>query len=107
MTEPKPNSFLESSSVSDVVLLRRARSDPAAFRELYDRHVEQIHGFHLRRTKQPEAALDLTAETFARAWISRDRFRDQCNGSVGPWLFGHCPPRSAGLGRAAAAGNGC
>ena len=34
------------------------------------------------------AAHDLTAETFAQAWLSRARFRDEARGSAGPWLFG-------------------
>jgi RNA polymerase sigma-70 factor (ECF subfamily) len=61
---------------SDAELLRAARSDPAAFRELYERHAVQIHRFHLRRTRDADAAHDLTAETFAQAWLSRRRFRD-------------------------------
>ena len=35
-----------------------------------------------------DAAHDLTAETFAQAWLSRARFRDEAGGSAGPWLFG-------------------
>src|SRR4051794_32699963 len=73
---------------TDAELLRAARNDPAAFRELYDRHAEQVHAFHLRRTQDPEAALDLTAETFAQAWLHRRRFRDRSGGLAGPWLFG-------------------
>ena len=34
------------------------------------------------------AASDLTAETFAQAWLSRRRFRDQRDGSALPWLLG-------------------
>jgi RNA polymerase sigma factor (sigma-70 family) len=34
------------------------------------------------------AAHDLTAETFAQAWLARATFRDQAGGSAGPWLFG-------------------
>lgn len=73
---------------SDAELLRRARTDAAAFRELYDRHAAAVHGFHLRRTGDPDAAQDLTAETFAQAWLARGRFRDEADGSAGPWLSG-------------------
>jgi RNA polymerase sigma factor (sigma-70 family) len=62
--------------------------DPAAFRQLYDRYAERIHRFHLSRTRAADAAHDLTAETFARAWIGRARFRDEAGGSAAPWLFG-------------------
>lgn len=34
------------------------------------------------------AANDLTAETFARALLHRDRFRDDRDGSALPWLLG-------------------
>jgi RNA polymerase sigma-70 factor (ECF subfamily) len=75
------------SSRSDAELLRDARDDAGAFRELYDRYAERLYGFHLRRTRDPDAAYDLTAETFAQAWIARGRFRDLAEGSAGPWLY--------------------
>jgi RNA polymerase sigma-70 factor (ECF subfamily) len=46
-----------------------------------------VYAFHLRRTGEPQAAYDLTAETFAQAWTSRNRFRDRAGGAGGPWLF--------------------
>ncbi len=33
-------------------------------------------------------AADLTAETFTRAWLQRNRFSDQREGSALPWLLG-------------------
>lgn len=73
---------------SDAELLRAADTDPHAFRALYDRYASSVHGFFVRRGADHHAALDLTAETFARAWSGRGRFRDERHGSVGPWLFG-------------------
>jgi RNA polymerase sigma-70 factor (ECF subfamily) len=73
---------------TDADLLRAARRSAAAFRELYERYAERIHAYHLRRSRSADAALDLTAETFAQAWASRSRFRDEAGGSAGPWLFG-------------------
>jgi RNA polymerase sigma-70 factor (ECF subfamily) len=73
---------------TDADLLRRAHDDPAAFRRLYERHAAAVHAYHLRRTGDPDAAQDLTAETFAQAWIARRRFRDRAGGSAAPWLFG-------------------
>jgi RNA polymerase sigma factor (sigma-70 family) len=73
---------------SDAALLAAARSDPGAFRELYDRYAEPILGFHLRRCRDEDAAHELTSETFAQAWLARTRFRDECGGSAGPWLYG-------------------
>jgi RNA polymerase sigma factor (sigma-70 family) len=72
---------------TDAELLRQSRRDPAAFRVVYDRHVVRLHAFLLRRTGDSTAAFELTAETFARAWLARDRFRDLGEGAA-PWLFG-------------------
>ncbi len=71
----------------DAELVRLARRDPAAFRIVYDRHVVRVHAFLLRRTGDAAAAFELTAETFARAWLSLGRFTDRGDGA-GPWLFG-------------------
>src|SRR4029077_10658981 len=73
---------------SDAELLVAARSDASAFRELYERYADRVYGYHLRRSRDPHAAHDLTAETFAQAWLSRARFRDEARGSAGPCLFG-------------------
>ena len=73
---------------TDADLLRRSITDAAAFRELYERHATAIHGFHLRRSRDEDAAHDLTAETFAQAWLVRARFVDRAGGSAAPWLFG-------------------
>jgi RNA polymerase sigma factor (sigma-70 family) len=72
----------------DADLLVAARSDAGAFRELYERYAKRIYGYHLRRSKDASAAHDLTAETFAQAWLARARFRDEADGTAGPWLFG-------------------
>src|SRR5438067_5890664 len=73
---------------TDADLIRAARTDAGAFRELYDRYAVPVYGFHLRRTRDAHAAHDLTAETFAQAWLVRRRFHDRAGGSAGPWLFG-------------------
>jgi RNA polymerase sigma factor (sigma-70 family) len=64
-----------------------AAEDPDLFRFVYDRYAERMHRFFCRRTGDRDAALDLTAETFAQAWMSKERFRDLAGGSAGPWLF--------------------
>jgi RNA polymerase sigma factor (sigma-70 family) len=71
---------------SDAELIRAAGVDAAAFGELYERHAPAVFGWFERRLNW--AAADLTAETFARAWLWRDRFRDERDGSALPWLFG-------------------
>ena len=72
---------------TDAELLAAARTDASAFRSLYDRYAARVLRYHERRTSDPDAAHDLTAETFAQAWLARGRFRDQAGGSAAPWLF--------------------
>lgn len=72
---------------TDAQLLRAARRDASAFRELYDRYAERVLRYHRRRCHDEDAAHDLTAETFAQAWRVRRCFRDLAGGSAGPWLF--------------------
>ena len=72
-------------TTSDAALL--AAADPDAFRELYARYAERVYGYFVRRSGD-HARFDLTAETFAQAWIMRRRFRDEATGSAAPWLFG-------------------
>ena len=71
---------------TDAELIRRAGSDPSAFGEIYRRHAVAVHAWHRRHLEW--AAADLTAETFAQAWLSRRRFRDVRDGSALPWLLG-------------------
>jgi RNA polymerase sigma-70 factor (ECF subfamily) len=71
----------------DAELLRRSRRSGAAFRVVYDRHAERLYRFLSRRTGDPTAAFELTAETFSQAWLSRERFTDRGDGAA-PWLFG-------------------
>jgi RNA polymerase sigma-70 factor (ECF subfamily) len=83
-TEPE---LLELTQLPDAELLKRSRRSAVAFRALYDRHVSRLHTFLFRRTGDSNAAFELTAETFAQAWLSRDRFVDRGEGAA-PWLFG-------------------
>jgi RNA polymerase sigma-70 factor, ECF subfamily len=78
---------MEATVESDAELISLAARDPDAFRRLYDRYAERMHRFFTRRTSDPDAALELTAETFAQAWVSRNQFRDMAAGSAAPWLF--------------------
>jgi RNA polymerase sigma factor (sigma-70 family) len=61
--------------------------DASAFVELYDGHAEAVLRYFARRTLDPEAAFDLTAETFAEAFASRAGF-DPERGEASAWLFG-------------------
>jgi RNA polymerase sigma-70 factor (ECF subfamily) len=72
----------------DVELLRRSGRDPELFGELYRRHAGVLYARLLRDLDDEQVARDLTAETFAQAWLHRARFRDDADGSVRPWLHG-------------------
>jgi RNA polymerase sigma-70 factor, ECF subfamily len=76
---------MRPSTLSDEVLL--TGRDPAGFEEFYVRHVDGLLGFFARRTRDPDLAADLTAETFAAALASRARYRPVA-GSASAWLFG-------------------
>src|SRR4051794_41404926 len=91
---------------SDEALLAVARREPAAFAVFYRRHVRALLGYFLRRTRDPELAADLTAETFAAALDGCHRFRPERGPAVG-WLYGiarrqlaHAQRRGAGEDRA-------
>jgi len=56
--------------------------------ELYDRYAEPILAFLVRRTWDPEAAVDIMAETFAAALEGRRRFRGGDRAAAGAWLYG-------------------
>ena len=75
-----------SNDRSDADLIQAAEAEAGAFAELYRRHVSTVHAWFRRRLEW--AAADLTAETFAQAWLSRRSFQDKTEGSALPWLFG-------------------
>ncbi|MFI5054814.1 MAG: RNA polymerase sigma factor [Actinomycetota bacterium] len=72
---------------SDTELLLASRADPATFVELYRRHAEDLLRYFARRTLDPEAAAELTAETFAEAFASRRNYRDTGVNGVA-WVYG-------------------
>src|SRR4051794_6253350 len=76
---------MRPSDLDDEALL--TGQDPAGFEEFYVRHVDGVLGFFARRTRAPELAADLTAETFAAALASRARYRPAAGAASG-WLFG-------------------
>jgi RNA polymerase sigma-70 factor (ECF subfamily) len=58
-----------------------------AFGIFYDRHARAVLEYFARRTRDPESAADLTAETFAAAIVARRRFRPGPE-PASAWLFG-------------------
>lgn len=72
---------------TDAQLIHRAREDPEALAELYLRYREQLYAWFRSRSSET-AASELTAEVFAQVTLSLKRFRDEADGSAGPWLYG-------------------
>ena len=72
---------------TDAELLEASWAEPMAFVERYRRHAEDILRYLARRTLDPQAAAELTAETFAEAYASRGKYRN--TGAAGvAWLYG-------------------
>jgi|ERR1035441_10683045 RNA polymerase sigma-70 factor (ECF subfamily) len=73
---------------SDGELLERTRGgDHDAFGVLYERRHELVLAFLLKRTRNPEVAMDLMAETFAAALLALAERPPAIAGSAGPWLL--------------------
>ena len=66
--------------------MERAKSDPAAFGELYDRHFLQIYRFVYSRVREQSAAEDVTSEVFVKAFRSIGRYRDTGR-PFSAWLY--------------------
>ncbi len=76
-----------TENLDDVQLIVRSWHEPEVFGVLFERHAEPMLAFFARRTFDPEAAAELVAETFAEAFSSRRRFREQgADGAA--WLYG-------------------
>lgn len=71
---------------SDQSLIARARTDRAAFGELYERYVDRIYAYLLYRTGSPHDAEDLTQRVFSQALAALEGHNPEA-GSAGGWLF--------------------
>ncbi len=77
-----------AGSMSDGELLERTRAgDRDAFGELYERRRDLVVAFLLKRTRDPEVAMDLMAETFAAALVALADRPPAIAGSAAPWLL--------------------
>ena len=82
----KNSPLRELLSASDEDLARLARHEPAAFAELYHRHLNRVYRYHLARLGCTDDAQDLTAQTFLAALESLPSYR--FGGSFAAWLLG-------------------
>ncbi len=58
-------------------LVERARFDPQAFGELYERYKERIQAYIAQRVGNAQDSEDLTANTFVRAFDKLDTYEDR------------------------------
>lgn len=72
--------------VVDRDLVDRARTDPAAFAQLYRRHVDAVFRFAFRRSGSREVAEEATSATFERALRGIEHFEWRSHG-IRPWLL--------------------
>ena len=71
---------------SEHELVRRGQAgDNDAFARLVERNQTGIYNLALRMTRDPEEAVDMTQETFLRAWRSLPGFRAEAKFST--WLY--------------------
>ncbi|MDR7130167.1 RNA polymerase sigma-70 factor (ECF subfamily) [Algoriphagus sp. 4150] len=61
-------------SVNEEFLIRRAKSDPTHFRELYELYFEQIFRFINRRVGELEISKDITQQVFLKALIGLEKY---------------------------------
>src|SRR3954452_18784334 len=78
---------MDRSRPSDDQLLQNVDRDPDGFGLFYRRHERVVLGFFVRATGRADLAVDLAAETFARAYQSCARF-DPSRAPARAWLFG-------------------
>src|SRR5580692_2655121 len=75
-------------TASDGELLQRTRrGERDAFGLLYERRRDLVLAFLMKRTRDPEIAMDLMAETFAAALVSLVESPPAISGSAAPWLL--------------------
>ncbi len=67
-------------------LIERAKMDPQAFSDLYERYVDRIYAYVYYRTGDPRDAEDLTARVFYRALAHMPEF-NQTGAPFVAWLY--------------------
>lgn len=77
---------LVSEDLGQPVEIETERLEPAAFGALYQKHRLSVYRYLRARTRSHADALDLTAETFERAFAGLSRFRRR-DGGAQAWLL--------------------
>lgn len=67
-------------------VVEQAKSDPEAFRKLYQHYLPQIYRYAFYRTGTREQAEDVVSQTFLQAWEYLPRY-EQRGVAFGSWLY--------------------
>jgi len=73
-------------TLDEATLVERAKTDPEAFGQLYERYVDRIYSYIYYRTNNRYEAEDLTARTFFQALTNIDRYVDR-GMPFSAWLY--------------------
>jgi RNA polymerase sigma-70 factor (ECF subfamily) len=68
-------------------VLARSRSSPNAFADFYEQMSPSVLRFFARQTRDGQAAFDLVAETFSKAFDKRASFRGTTDEQAAAWLW--------------------
>jgi RNA polymerase sigma-70 factor (ECF subfamily) len=68
-------------------LVKKARRDSMAFRELYSHYFPRVYAYVSYRVGRVQDVEDLVADTFLRVVERLDEFQWRCDGSFAAWLF--------------------
>lgn len=88
LTEEAPESVTHSgaSFTDEEALVERARTDPEAFGQLYELHIDRVYSYIYHRVGNVQDAEDLTARTFYRALEKLDTYENR-GLPFSAWLF--------------------
>lgn len=74
------------SVVNEQELVAKAKSDEAAFRQLYDFYFPKIYGYIKKRVTHTETAQDLVSEVFMKAFVNIGNFEFK-GAPFSSWLY--------------------
>ncbi len=76
----------EPPSENEAALVERARIEPGAFGQLYERYIDRVYSYIYHRVGNAQDAEDLTARTFYRALDKLNQYEDR-GLPFSAWLF--------------------
>jgi RNA polymerase sigma-70 factor (ECF subfamily) len=71
---------------NEVILVREATTEEAAFETLYNHYFPQIYGYVLKRIGRVEVAEDIVSEVFLKVFTKLKAYRES-EGTFRSWLF--------------------